>query len=499
MIAVAAAWAAPRGVESGVAAPAGLDRAYASRRVALVVGIDTYVDPALGNLRFAAKDATDLASVLRDPSVGGYDAVSVVAGEVTRASFWTAFRALASTVQRDDTVVVYVAGHGTLDLGPGGTELYLLGSDSWLTDAAGGGIRVQELSDAVGALGARRTALVLDTCYSGAGRSVIAPAVKRKLDGLRGPVPAPPALTVSEFAANLYAAHVNQPSIEDPALENGVYTHFLVEALRGAGDVDFDGLVEVMEAHGYARDHTLAYTGGTQVPWAETVSVGREALFLAGDPAERAQAEHALLVGLEGLPAGASVTVDGVSRGGGPLQPGARALEVRDGDRVLLSERVQVRAGERVDLASHLARRDAAWFVVPGVAGSLDPDWLGPVGLSLAVAAAPAYRGGVRPVLGLSATTSRGPGMAAGTAAATGALTAAHGPLELGPSLGLGLAWRLPDDPGPQGSLLLVPGFVARIGAGPIGVQLDAGARVFVADAGWVALPTAGAGISIRR
>ena len=123
IVAWTVAFAGTRGVESGVVAPAGLDRAYASRRVALVIGIDQYDDPALGDLRFAGKDAADIAEVLRDPTIGGYDAVSLVSGEVGRASFWSAFRAVASTVQRDDTVVVYVAGHGTLDLGPDGTEL----------------------------------------------------------------------------------------------------------------------------------------------------------------------------------------------------------------------------------------------------------------------------------------------------------------------------------------------------------------------------------------
>ena len=111
MIAVGAwvALAAPRGVDFGVPPPAGLERAYASRRVALVVGIDAYHDPALGNLAFAAKDATDLAAVLRDPELGDYDQVSVLAGEVSAAAFWDGFHALASEIQRDDTVMVYVA------------------------------------------------------------------------------------------------------------------------------------------------------------------------------------------------------------------------------------------------------------------------------------------------------------------------------------------------------------------------------------------------------
>ncbi len=51
IVLAAAAWA---GVIRGAPPPSDLERAYGSRRVALVVGIDVYDDPALGNLRFAS-------------------------------------------------------------------------------------------------------------------------------------------------------------------------------------------------------------------------------------------------------------------------------------------------------------------------------------------------------------------------------------------------------------------------------------------------------------
>ena len=496
------ALAGTRGVESGVEAPAGLDRAYASRRVALIVGIDAYDDQALGSLRFAAKDAADMATVLRDPEVGGYDVVSLVSGEVSGAAFWSAFRALASTVQRDDTVVVYVAGHGTLDLGPAGTELYLLPSDAWLADAATTGIRVRELSEAVGAMAARRTALVLDTCYSGTGRSALAPDVKRKLDGLRGPVPSPRALAVSEFSANLYAAHVNQPSIEDPALENGVYTHFLVEALTGTGDADGDGLVEVMEAHAYARDRTLAYTGGSQVPWAETVAVGRDTLFLTGDPADRRTAEHALLAGLEALPQGAVVTVDGVPRGAGPMQSGVRRIEVTDGTERLLSTRLRVGPGDRIALSAHVARRRAMPYVAVGGVSVLDPLWFGPGGVSLAVGLAPRDASGARPEVGVRSTFAAMRAgeetVPVGVLTVEGAWTAAFGAVAVGPSLGAGLGWRLFDEPGPQASPLVAPGAVGRLGQGPLFAELTARALVFRGDGRLVGIPAFGASFGFR-
>jgi hypothetical protein len=495
--------AGPRGVESGVAAPAGLERAYASRRVALVVGIDAYLDPALGDLKYAAKDAADVAAVLRDPRLGAYDTVSVVSGEVGRQAFWDAFTALASTIERDDTVLVYVAGHGTLDLGSGGTELYLLGSDAWLARAPQTGIRVEELAQAVEALPARRTVMVLDACYSGTGRSVVSPDVQRKLERLRGPPPSPPALAVSEFAAHLYAAHIHQPSIEDPHLANGVYTHFFVDALRGQGDTDGDGLVEVMEAHGYARDRTLEYTGGSQVPWAETVSVGREALYLAGDPSRRVAAETALLRGLEGLPDGAVVTVDGLSRGAGPLPEGRRQIEVTLGERVLLSAQARVRPGDELDLTAELARRQPALLISGGAQLGPDQQTLGPGALSASASLALAEGCRGRPELGLVGSAGPGPvrppgeGFAAGTLAARAGWMWTAGPLQLGPSVGAGLAWRLPAEPGPQAAPLLLPGATLRAGRA-IYVELTASAAVFRADLHTVALPSAGLAVGSR-
>lgn len=490
----AMAFGGTRGVEVGVAQPAGLDRAYASRRVALVVGIDVYDDPSLGDLRFAAKDAADMATVLRDPELGGYDVVSLVSGEVGRAAFWSAFRAIASTVQRDDTVVVYVAGHGTLDLGPGGTELFLLGSDATLSDAATTGIRVRELSDAVGEMAARRTALVLDTCYSGSGRSVLAPTVVRKLQGLRGPVPSPHALVVSEFSANLYAAHVNQPSIEDPSLANGVYTHFLVQALEGAGDADQDGLVEVMEAHAFARDRTLEYTGGSQVPWSETVSVGREALFLSGDPADRRGAESALLAGLEALPAGAVITVDGVARGAGSVAPGVRRIEVLDGPNLLLSTRFRVGPGDRIELSPRVSARRERTAVVVGGVGAADTDWLGRGGLSLALGYAPADPVGPRFEIGAKTTFTGiyidGHAIPTGTLMATGAYTAGSGAVAIGPTLGAGLGWRWLDEPGTQAGPLVAPGVVARIGNRRMFGELAISGLLFEGNRALVAVPT---------
>jgi hypothetical protein len=494
MIWVAAAMA---GVLRDQPPPAGLDGAFAPRRIALVVGIDHYDDPALGDLRFAAKDASDLSAVLRDGTVGAYDQVSTEAGAVTREAFWSALRAVSAGVQRDDTVLVYVAAHGTLQFGPQGTELLLLPSDGWLADPSTS-IRVGELAEAIETLPAHRKVLVLDACHAGTGRSVLLPEVREQIDRFRGPIPAPPALTVSAFSAHLYSAHVHQPAIEDPGLQNGVYTHYLIEALRGQGDLDGDGLVEVMEAHGWARDRTLEHTGGIQVPWAEVVSVGRASVFLAGDPTRRRASEQAILAGLEALPATAEVRVDGLVRGDGALQHGVRQLEVLDHGETLLQATVRVEAGDRVQLDELVASRTEQLQGTVGLGLSTDRQWLGVGSLLLGVQALPQDPSGARLAAGLLARMGTGPSRAPGGPFVSGSVEATLGPAwsppwrgsswSLGPSVGLGALWRLAPA-GPQGAPLLSAGGRASVERDRWLLVFDGRLPAFPADGRFVFTP----------
>src|SRR5688500_8639898 len=110
---LAAAWAGARGRESAPDGPAGLDEAFAPRRVAVLIGVDEYDDPALGPLRFAAADAAAMAGVLGDPDQGAFDRIVTLDGEVSRAEIWQTLTEEGLRLRRDDTFVVFFAGHGT--------------------------------------------------------------------------------------------------------------------------------------------------------------------------------------------------------------------------------------------------------------------------------------------------------------------------------------------------------------------------------------------------
>ena len=64
----------------------------------------------------------------------------------------------------------------------------------------------------------------------------------------------------------LTASDVNQVSQEDPALGHGIFTHFLLEALGGAADLDGDGAVTVREVHLYLQRKVHERSGGAQTP-----------------------------------------------------------------------------------------------------------------------------------------------------------------------------------------------------------------------------------------
>lgn len=491
LLTLTAALAGPRGVVRDVPRPPGLDAAYAPRRVALVVGIDAYTDPALGALTYAAKDARDLGGVLSDPRYGGYDVVSVLAGNVTRAGFWSALDAVTAHLQRDDTFVLYVAAHGTVDLGPAGTALYLLPSDAWLADPGRTAIPVADVAAYVEALPARRRVTIYDSCHTVGDRAAVSPRTRTVLDGLRGPVPAPAALEVSELEAHLYAAHLNQPAMEDDALQNGVYSHFLVEALEGAGDMDGDGLVEVVEAHDWARDRTLEYTGGAQVPWAETTTVGREAIYLSGDPARRRRAEHAIVVGLEALPADAILSVDGIARGAGPVEPGRRTLEVSSGDTALATLHVRVDDGERIDIGDLVDRRRTALTLSVGPTVTVASPALPLAGAALHLDWLPHDVTGGRPaatfdVAGAYGSVDGVERPFPGGTLLVGARWQWGDRLAFGPTLSGGLLWRVPrspvgpsDDPwstttpAPQAAPALAPGLDLHVDVDRVRVSVD--------------------------
>lgn len=364
------------GSMNGGETPDNLHEVYQSKRVAMLVGVDHYANSELNDLAFAGKDARDLAKALGEG--GSFDSVRVLdsAASTSRTAILQALDEVTADLQWDDTFLLYLSGHGTLTIDPTeGTQLWFLPSDSDLSNARHSGIDVAWLEDQVAQVEARRRVLMMDTCHNGREKSGLAPGTEKLLAGLRGDPPPPRSFKeVSESEARLFAAQYYQPAMEDTDLQNGVYTHYLLESLQAGAekaDLDGDGLVDITEAHDWARDKTITHTGGLQVPRAEYRFVGREEIYLAGSASTRKAAERALLTAQDAILAKGRVLVNGQVRGVLPeliaVEPGVHVIEITDAEgRPLMKKKVRLQAGETLMLEELFKPRTAGWEILSG-------------------------------------------------------------------------------------------------------------------------------------
>ncbi|MBZ4398879.1 caspase family protein [Myxococcus sp. MISCRS1] len=353
------------GTEKGGLVPLRLDEealssAYTPRRMALLVGISEFDDPHWRGLRYPSKDAKDLAAAMLDPTKGRFDQVRVLTRpeETTRAAILAALRQLRKEAHRpDDVVVVYFSAHGTLARdATGELRRFLVTRDASYRAIAQTALSMDALKAEFDALSSRRRLLVLASCHSGNGKSLLPKELEKELSGIKSGFYARP-LEESSRASMVFAAcDWGETAREDEGLQNDIYTHFLVEGLGGGADRNADGAVTATEAHDYARRRTFAFTEGRQRPSAEILEVGADPVVLSGSISRTGRPE---LFSYNPRLDGFTLKVDGEPRtelpGGAAVVPGKRTVELTKGDAVLVRREVEVGDGERLPLEQLLS------------------------------------------------------------------------------------------------------------------------------------------------
>lgn len=164
----------PNAIELSAVDEAGLESVRERRHVvrsgdtagklfAVLVGVSDYAQSDF-DLRFAAKDARDLAERLaRSPSHSEVQTQVITDGEATAASIRSA-RALLEQATVDDTVLVFLAGHGLRD----DEDAYWFAThDVDFESPRNAGLAFTDLEQIFDGLQARKRILMLDTCFSG--------------------------------------------------------------------------------------------------------------------------------------------------------------------------------------------------------------------------------------------------------------------------------------------------------------------------------------------
>ena len=223
----------------------------AGRRVALLVATYDYQDGRLSKLVAPPRDADDLANVLRDPQIAGFDVTTLINKPLHVVG--EAIGEFYRDQRRDDLSVLYFTGHGLKD---DYGRLYLAMANTRLDNLQFTGLSGNQISDAMRECRARQKVLILDCCYSGA-----FPA--------DSPAKGDTAVnTLERFAARgravLTASDATQYSFEGASVSGegsqSVFTKFLVEGLvTGQADLDSDGDIALDELYGYAYERVIEH------------------------------------------------------------------------------------------------------------------------------------------------------------------------------------------------------------------------------------------------
>ncbi len=153
---------------------------------------------------------------------------------------------LPNRVEKDDAVFIYFSGHGAPNTKTGDAYLVPYDGDPAFVETTG--YPLKRLYEQLAKLPAKEIVVVLDSCFSGAGgRSVIAKGMRPMILSVENPILA------SGNTAVLTASSGSQVSSTYDGKGHGLMTYFFLKGLQGDGDVDKDGMINLLEIFEYMK------------------------------------------------------------------------------------------------------------------------------------------------------------------------------------------------------------------------------------------------------
>jgi formylglycine-generating enzyme required for sulfatase activity len=245
-------------------------------RHALIIGINEYADTKIPKLKFAETDAQSLYQTLTDPQVGGFkpeNTTLLLGKQATTREIKKALSGLRG-VGADDLVVIYFSGHGAKQRG----ETCWVTQDAELNYLADTALTNDQIEKYLNGIPSKRLVVLLDACY--AADTVINQKALLDVDTLAKAFTGAGRVTIA-------SAGGGQESIEATDLKQGVFTYFLVQALRGAADQppygNLDGVQTLSEIWSYVSDKVTQEARkrqGIQVPTKHSLAETQTDKFL---------------------------------------------------------------------------------------------------------------------------------------------------------------------------------------------------------------------------
>lgn len=179
---------------------------------------------------------------------------------------------LARSARKDDTVFIFFAGHGAPEVDSRGIESdglakYLIPMDADPDDLFSTALAMDDIHTIFARIESERVVVFLDTYYSGAagGRTFASKKTRAgDVDELFLE-----RLTRARGRAIITTSRPTEVSIELAELGHGLFTYYLVQGLKGAADLNRDGIVSLQELYEYVEQQVTQKSravGGNQHP-----------------------------------------------------------------------------------------------------------------------------------------------------------------------------------------------------------------------------------------
>jgi ankyrin repeat protein len=231
---------------------------------ALVVGISEYQNPTIGKLNRSHIDAKDFADFLKtqDKVFRNLHVTLLTNSEATRQAVETHLKYKLKKALKDDTIIVFLSGHGAPDPSSP-SDFYFVTYDAAPEYLGASSVKMSGLEFAK-QYDAQRVLVIADACHAGGfsflkqgtNTKSLAPAMELFLREIQE----------SSGIATILSSKPGESSWDVDKFRNSVFTHYLLEGLRGKADRDRNGIVTLDEAYHYAYKRTKAETGGAQTP-----------------------------------------------------------------------------------------------------------------------------------------------------------------------------------------------------------------------------------------
>ena len=234
------------------------------KRWAVIIGVGEYRSEDIPDLPGATKDARAMRDFFMSDLAGPFDKVIYLENEqATGAAMREALFVKLQSADWDDLVVIYFAGHGAPD--PGRPDnLYLLPTDSDLNQLAATGFPMWDVKTALRRqISSERVLVIADACHSAgtADGDTVGGGESNAISGGFAQLFTPSRRLM------MTAADTNEFAQEDARWNgNGVFTHFLLDGLKGAADADGDGIVTFTEVFDHVSKNVRQATSGQQNP-----------------------------------------------------------------------------------------------------------------------------------------------------------------------------------------------------------------------------------------